>query len=65
MTEGNVNKTVNELTIEQWLQVRKEEGRKTDTQVIVCQVQVFFDVLLRIRHAEAMQVQQECGQKGH
>ena len=30
MTEGNVNKTVDELTIEQWLQVRKEEGRKID-----------------------------------
>ncbi len=30
MTEGNVNKTVDELTHEQWLQVRKEEGRKID-----------------------------------
>ena len=30
MSEGNVNKTVDELTIEQWLQVRKEEGRKID-----------------------------------
>ncbi len=30
MTEGNVKKTVDELTLEQWLQVRKEEGRKID-----------------------------------
>ena len=30
MTERNVNKTVDELTIEQWLQIRKEEGRKVD-----------------------------------
>ncbi len=30
MTERNVKKTVDELTIEQWLQVRKEEGRKID-----------------------------------
>ncbi len=30
MTEGNVNETVDELTIEQWLQIRKEEGRKID-----------------------------------
>ena len=33
MTEGNVNKTVDELTIEQWLQVRKEEGRKIDPDI--------------------------------
>ncbi len=33
MTEGNVNKTVDELTIEQWLQVRKEEGRKIDPAI--------------------------------
>ena len=30
MTERNVNTTVDELPIEQWLQVRKEEGRKID-----------------------------------
>jgi len=28
-----VNKTVDELTIEQWLQVRKEEGRKIDPDI--------------------------------
>ena len=33
MTEGNVNKTVDELTIEQWLQVRKEEGGKIDPDI--------------------------------
>ncbi len=30
MTEGNVNETVDDLPIEQWLQIRKEEGRKID-----------------------------------
>ena len=30
MTERNVNKTVNGLTIEQWLQIRKREGRTID-----------------------------------
>ena len=30
MSEGNGNKPVDELTIEQWLQVRKEEGQKID-----------------------------------
>ncbi len=30
MSGGNVNRTVDELTLEQWLQVRKEEGRKID-----------------------------------
>ncbi len=33
MSEGNVNKHVDELTIEQWLQVRKEEGRKIDLDI--------------------------------
>ena len=33
MTEGNVNKTVDELTIEQWLQIRKEEGRKINPEI--------------------------------
>ncbi len=33
MTERNVKKTVDELTIEQWLQVRKEEGRKIDPDI--------------------------------
>ncbi len=33
MTEGNGNNTVDELTIEQWLQVRKEEGRKIDPDI--------------------------------
>ena len=33
MTEGNVNKTVDELKIEQWLQTRKEEGRRIDPDV--------------------------------
>ena len=38
MTEGNVNKTVDELTLDQWLQVRKEEGRKIDpdTAKVMC-----------------------------
>jgi hypothetical protein len=30
MSEGNVNKHVDELTIEQWLQIRKEEGPKIE-----------------------------------
>ncbi len=30
MSERNVNRTVDELTIEQWLQIRKQEGRKID-----------------------------------
>ncbi len=33
MTEGNGNIGVDELTIEQWLQVRKEEGRKIDPDI--------------------------------
>ena len=33
MTERNVNKTVDELTIEQWLQIRKEEGRKINPDI--------------------------------
>ena len=33
MTEGNGNNTVDELTIEQWLQIRKEEGRKIDPDI--------------------------------
>ena len=28
-----MNKTVDELTIEQWLQIRKEEGRKIDPKI--------------------------------
>ena len=30
MSEGNVNKQVDELTIEQWLQIRKDEGPTID-----------------------------------
>ena len=33
MTEENVNRTVDELTITQWLQIRKEEGRKIDPDI--------------------------------
>ena len=33
MTERNVNKTLDELTLEQWLQIRKEEGRKIDPDI--------------------------------
>lgn len=33
MTEGNGNNTVDELTIEQWLQIRKKEGRKIDPDI--------------------------------
>ena len=33
MSEGNVNKTVDELTIEQWLQIRMEEGQKIDPNI--------------------------------
>ena len=33
MSEENVNRTVDELTLEQWLQVRKEEGRKIDPDI--------------------------------
>ena len=32
MTEIDARKTVDELTLEQWLQMRKEEGRKIDPE---------------------------------
>jgi hypothetical protein len=34
MSEGKVNRTVNGLTIEQWLQIRKREGRTIDPDTV-------------------------------
>ena len=61
MTEGNVNKTVDELTVEQWLQIRKEEGRKIDPDI----AEVMWDYALTLDpYGVYPDLPEECQQVG-